>query len=45
VFRDGFANDDGTVNPELPVTDARVEIEAIGDGRTRMTITSVFRTP
>jgi uncharacterized protein YndB with AHSA1/START domain len=42
VFRDGFANDDGTPNPDLPVTTATVNIEEIGDGRTRMSIESVF---
>jgi uncharacterized protein YndB with AHSA1/START domain len=42
VFRDGFANADGTPNPELPMNTARVAIEEIGDGRTRMSIESVF---
>ena len=42
VFRDGFANDDGTPNDDLPVTTARVTIEDIGDGRSRMSIESVF---
>jgi uncharacterized protein YndB with AHSA1/START domain len=42
VFRDGFANDDGSPNPDLPVTTARVTIEDIGGGRTRMTLESVF---
>ena len=42
VFRDGFANDDGTPNTELPVTIARVTIEKIGDGKTRMSIESEF---
>ena len=42
VFRDGFANDDGTPNPDLPVTTARVAIEDLGGGRTRMSIESVF---
>ena len=41
-FRDGFALDDGTPNPELPMSIARVRIDEIGDGRTRMTIESVF---
>ena len=44
VFRDGFANEDGTPNTELPVTTARVTIEEIGDGRTRMSIDSEFPT-
>jgi len=42
VFRDGFANDDGTPNTDLPMFTARVKIEEIGDGRTRMSIESVF---
>ncbi len=41
-FRDGFAHDDGTPNPELPMSIARVRIDEIGDGRTRMSIESVF---
>ena len=42
VFRDGFANEDGTPNTDLPVTTARVSIQEIGDGRTRMSIESEF---
>jgi uncharacterized protein YndB with AHSA1/START domain len=42
VFRDGFANEDGTPNTELPRNEARVTIEEIGDGRTRMSIESQF---
>jgi uncharacterized protein YndB with AHSA1/START domain len=42
VFRDGFANDDGSPNDDLPVTTAHVTIEDIGDGRTRMSIASLF---
>jgi uncharacterized protein YndB with AHSA1/START domain len=42
VFNDGFANDDGSPNAELPVNTARVTIEEIGDGRTRMSIESIF---
>jgi len=42
VFRDGFAHADGTPNPEFPVTIARVGIEEIGGGRTRMSIESTF---
>ena len=44
VFRDGFANEDGTPNTELPETTARVTIEETGDGRTRMSIESEFPT-
>jgi uncharacterized protein YndB with AHSA1/START domain len=42
VFRDGFANDDGTPNDALPRSEGRVTIEPIGDGRTRMSIESSF---
>ena len=42
AFRDGFANDDGTPNTELPSTESRIAIVAIGDGRTRMSIVSIF---
>ena len=42
VFRDGFAHDDGTPNQDLPEGEARVTIEEIGDGRTRMSIESIF---
>ena len=42
VFRDGFANDDGTPNTDLPSTESRVTIESIGNGRTRMSIMSIF---
>ena len=42
VFRDGFANADGTANSDLPLNEARVTIAEIGEGRTRMTIQSIF---
>src|SRR5918994_2997343 len=42
VFQDGFANDDGSPNTELPQTTARITIEDIGSGRTRMSIASLF---
>jgi uncharacterized protein YndB with AHSA1/START domain len=42
VFQDGFANDDGSPNTELPRTTAQVTIEEIGSGRTRMSIESRF---
>lgn len=44
VFRDGFANDDGTVNESLPSTTATVTIEDAGNGQTRMSIESHFPT-
>lgn len=42
AFEDGFANPDGSPNDELPVSQARVSIEAIDGQRTRMTILSIF---
>jgi uncharacterized protein YndB with AHSA1/START domain len=45
VFRDGFANDDGSPNTELPEMEGRVTIDAIDGGRTRMTMHSVFANP
>jgi uncharacterized protein YndB with AHSA1/START domain/pimeloyl-ACP methyl ester carboxylesterase len=42
VFRDGFANDDGSPSSDLPLTTARITIEGIGGGRTRMSIESLF---
>jgi uncharacterized protein YndB with AHSA1/START domain len=44
VFRDGFANEDGTPNTELPMTTERVSIREIGGGRTRMSIETEFPT-
>jgi uncharacterized protein YndB with AHSA1/START domain len=42
VFRDGFANADGTPNTDLPLNEAQVTIAEVGDGRTRMSIQSIF---
>ena len=42
VFRDGFADSDGTPNDDLPRTEALVTITDLGDGRTQMTIASTF---
>ena len=42
VFRDGFANEDGSPNAEFPVATARVKIDEIGSGRSRMTIETLF---
>jgi uncharacterized protein YndB with AHSA1/START domain len=42
VFRDGFANADGTPNTDMPMNTARVRIEEVDGGRTRMSIASVF---
>src|SRR5919106_953271 len=44
VFRDGFANEDGTPNTELPMTTARVTIKEMGGGKTGMSIESEFPT-
>jgi uncharacterized protein YndB with AHSA1/START domain len=41
-FRDGFANADGTPNSDMPMNKIDVAIEEIGDGRTRMSIASIF---
>ena len=43
VFRDGFANADGTPSDELPPNDARVTIADLGNGRAQMSIQSTFR--
>jgi uncharacterized protein YndB with AHSA1/START domain len=42
AFRDGFANDDGSPNTDLPQSIAHVRIEQIEDGRTRMSIETTF---
>jgi uncharacterized protein YndB with AHSA1/START domain len=42
VFRDGFAEADGTPNTDMPVNEVDVTIAALGDGRTRMSIASIF---
>jgi uncharacterized protein YndB with AHSA1/START domain len=42
VFRDGFANEDGSPNTEMPMNTVRVTIAEVGDGRTRMSIASMF---
>ena len=42
-IEDGFANADGSPNAEMPGPGAmNVSIEPLGDGRTRMTIESIF---
>ncbi len=45
VFRDGFANDDGSPNTEFPQGSVLVTIEEIGAGRTRMSIQDTSPTP
>ncbi len=42
IFRDGFANADGTPNSDLPLNEPRVSIAEIGERRTRMTIQTIF---
>ncbi|HEY5859236.1 MAG TPA: SRPBCC domain-containing protein [Actinomycetota bacterium] len=42
LVRDGFANDDGTPNTHMPTGLQEVTIEEIDNGRTRMSINSVF---
>lgn len=42
VAYDGFAKDDGTPNPDMPGTTFTVDIHEVADGRTQMTIESVF---
>jgi uncharacterized protein YndB with AHSA1/START domain len=44
VFQDGFANQDGSPNDDLPRNEGRVIIEAAGEGRTQMSIESIFPT-
>ena len=43
-FLDGFANEDGSRNDDLPTTEGRVEIIPREGGGSRMTITSVYPT-
>jgi uncharacterized protein YndB with AHSA1/START domain len=42
VFKDGFANADGSPNSDMPLMEQRVTIEAIDAARTRMSIENVF---
>jgi uncharacterized protein YndB with AHSA1/START domain len=42
VVSDGFANDDGSPNTDMPMNQFRVTIEEIAAGRTRMSIVSTF---
>ena len=42
TFRDGFANDDGTPNTNMPVITANVSIDPIDGDSTRMLIESRF---
>ena len=42
VFNDGFRNDDGSRNRDLPVNTAKVTIQEVGGGRSRMVLESIF---
>jgi uncharacterized protein YndB with AHSA1/START domain len=42
TVHDGFANEDGSANREMPTGVMRVTIEEINPGRTRMSIVSIF---
>jgi uncharacterized protein YndB with AHSA1/START domain len=42
LVKDTFANADGTPNPEVASNQFEVTIQALGNGRTRMSINSVF---
>jgi uncharacterized protein YndB with AHSA1/START domain len=42
LVRDGFANDDGTPNEEMPTGEMEVTIEEFDEGRTRMSIENRF---
>ena len=42
VVQDGFANEDGTPNDDMPRNEFRVEIAEAGAGRTRMSIENIF---
>jgi uncharacterized protein YndB with AHSA1/START domain len=44
VFRDGFANEDGTPNTELGTATVQVAIQDVGGGKTRMSIEHEFPT-
>ena len=44
VFEDGFADDDGAPNDDLPTSRSEVTIEQAADGHARMTITSHYDT-
>ena len=44
VFQDGFADDAGEPDDDLPVSRAEVAIETVDETHTRMTITSTYDT-
>jgi uncharacterized protein YndB with AHSA1/START domain len=44
-FEDGFADDAGAPNPDMPVLTIRVVLDMPSDGRTRMAIETTFPSP
>lgn len=44
TYEDGFSHDDGTPNPDMPVTQVGVRLEPIGEGVTRMIVTASYET-
>jgi uncharacterized protein YndB with AHSA1/START domain len=44
-FEDGFADDSGRPNPDMPTTTCRVQLTADGETATVMTVESTFATP
>ena len=42
MFEDGFADDGGAPNDDLPVSRSVVDVAQVDDARTRMTITSQY---
>ena len=42
LLRDGFAHENGTPDPDMPIVDMAVTIAGLGAGRTRMSIASTF---
>jgi len=42
IVKDGFANDDGTPNDDMPHNEFRVTIDEVEGGRTRMSIENIF---
>lgn len=42
VFRDGLADENGSADPDFPITSARVTIERVASGLTRMSIENHF---
>jgi uncharacterized protein YndB with AHSA1/START domain len=41
-IEDGYADDSGTPNPDMPTTQMRVRLEPAGEGRTTMRIVTQF---